>query len=587
MFTYQAPVDDYLFLLTHVFDYKRQVSELPGQEDVGLELVGAILDELGKFASEKLAKINRSGDEEGCTWHGGQVCTPAGFREAYDSYRGAGWTSLAAPQEYGGQGLPRLISLMQREIISGANTAFGTYLGLSQSACSALMAHAAEPLRQMFMPALIDGRWTGTMCLTEPQCGSDLGLITTKAEIDLDGSYRITGTKIFVTGGEHDLSENIVHLVLARTPGAPGGTRGLSLFVVPKFLPAEDGSWVLSNGIECPGIEQKMGIKASATVTLAFSAAKGWLVGEQQQGLRAMFTMMNSSRLGVGIQAVGLAEAALQAARNYAGDRKQGRAAGGGQVPVAIMAHADVRRNLLIARAFVEGARALSLWAGMLLDRHYSHPDAKEQERCEALLALLTPVMKSYFSDRSFQATNSAMQVFGGHGYIRETGVEQYVRDGRIIPLYEGTNGIQAIDLVSRKITLQGGAVAERFFSLVERQVELLVPRRPLFAEALGAALRHLRDATRHVVSDAQADPHANGAAGHDYLQLFGLVAMGFAWAKIVIACLNVKDSNVIQKANEKLKVAEFFFHRELPEATFRYQALKAGSASLMSLDRI
>lgn len=568
-----------------MLDYEGELASLPAHHEASLELVRAVLEEGARLAQDALAPLNRSGDEEGCHWEDGKVRTPEGFGRAYSLYREGGWPGLVADPAFGGQGLPRVVGLILREIVSGANTAFGTYLGLSQSAYSAISAHGDDTLRKRFLPHLVDGSWMGTMCLTEPHCGSDLGLIRTRAEPAPDGAYRVTGTKIFVTAGEHDLSDNIVHLVLARLPDAPAGTKGLSLFAVPKLLPGEDGEWTLPNMLECTGIEHKMGIKASATASLAFNGARGWLVGRENQGLRAMFTMMNSSRLGVSVQSVGLAEAALQAASAYARERRQGRDAGSAEALVPIVAHADVRRNLFTARAFVEGARALWLWAGIRLDQQYAHPDAEHRARCEGYLALLTPVFKSYFSDRSFEATNAAMQVFGGHGYIRETGVEQYVRDGRIIPLYEGTNGIQALDLVSRKITGDGGAMVQAFFALVQGESERMECLRPRFSRALNEALGSLRAATDYVIESARTDPHANGAAGHDYLQLFGLVAMGFAWAKMTCAAHGLRDSGLAGMAQSKLDVADFFFSRILPEAGYRHRIVCAGSASIMAPD--
>ncbi len=587
MSTYNAPLSDYLFLLEHVLDYEGSIASLPAYEEAPLDVVRAVLEEGSKIAQDVLAPINRSGDEEGCQWQDGRVATPEGFAEAYATYREGGWPGLVAAPEFGGQGLPRVVGLIQREVVSGANTAFGTYLGLSQSAYSAIAAHGTEELKQYLLPPLVEGRWMGTMCLTEPHCGTDLGLIRTRAERSDGGMFRITGTKIFVTAGEHDMADNIVHLVLARLPDGPAGTKGLSLFAVPKYLPSGDGQWEQRNRIECTGIEHKMGIKASATATLAFDGAQGWLVGVEHQGLRAMFTMMNSSRLGVAVQSVGLAEAALQMAHDYAHERRQGRAVGMADAPVSIIHHADVRRNLLSARAFVEGARALWLWAGIQLDEQVAHPDPVRREQCDGYLALLTPVLKSFFSDRSFEATNAAMQVFGGHGYIRETGIEQYVRDGRIIPLYEGTNGIQALDLVSRKINKDGGRMVTAFFELVEREIRRMRPSRPQFSDALSHALNHLRDATDFIVDRAESDPHAHGATGHDYLQLFGLVAMGFAWSKIVSASVGLHDASASEIAASKLEVAEFFFMRVLAESSYRYQLVKAGSAPIMALQKI
>lgn len=586
MSNYTAPVNDYLLLLRHVLDYERTITTLPSHSEATLELVAAVVEEGARIAQELIAPLNRSGDEEGCSWNNGTVRTPSGFKEAYCRYRNGGWTGLTASAEFGGQELPRVIGLILREIISGANSSFGTYLGLSQSAYSAISAHARDDLKKLFLPPLVEGRWMGTMCLTEPHCGSDLGLLKAQATPGPDGLYRISGTKIFVTGGEHDMAENIVHMVLARLPNAPSGTKGISLFAVPKMLAGPEEHWNVPNHVECTGIEHKMGIRGSATATLSFDGAAGWLIGEQHQGLAAMFVMMNSSRLGVSVQAVGIAEAALQAGRRYALERHQGRipssntAAG----PVPIISHPDVRRNLLVGKSFVEGARALWLWAGILLDQHYNHPDATTRANAEGLLALLTPVFKAFFSDRSCQATAAAMQVFGGHGYIRESGVEQYVRDGRIIPLYEGTNGIQSLDLISRKIRLNDGKAVNMFFRLVEHEIEELLPQRQDLARKLDEALARLKSATQYVQDTARDDPYSNGAGGHDYLQLFGLTAMGFAWAKIANASIRLFESHDAAWARTKLKVADYFFFKVLPESDSHYQALITGSEPLMAL---
>ncbi|XUW93517.1 acyl-CoA dehydrogenase C-terminal domain-containing protein (plasmid) [Burkholderia sp. M6-3] len=584
--TYTAPLREYAFLLEHVLDYPKAVASLPGYEDATPALVDAVLNEGARLAEKELAPLNRSGDEEACVWENGQVRTPKGFKGAYALYRESGWPALTASQEYGGQGLPHVVGLLLREMVCSANMAFGTYAGLSQGAINAITAHGSEDLKQRFLPPLIDGRWTGTMCLTEPHCGSDLGLLKTRAEPADDGSYRVTGTKIFVTGGEHDLSENIVHLVLARLRDAPAGIKGISLFAVPKELQAQDQTWTVRNLVECSGIEHKMGIRASATASLVFDGATGWLIGEPNRGMKAMFTMMNTARLGVSVQAVALAEAALQFARTYALERRQGRGMGADAVasPVPIISHADVRRNLLVGKSFVDGARALWLWAGIQLDRQHKHPDPAVRSECENILALLTPVLKAFFSDRSFVATNAAVQVFGGHGYIRETGVEQFVRDGRIIPLYEGTNGIQALDLVSRKITLNEGRTVAGFFALVKEEISGMAELRPDFARELETSLENLRSATDFITAGAEADPHLNGAAGHDYLQLFGLVAMGFAWAKITRAALSVGEGGDQALASEKLKVANFFFTRVLPEAEHFSRTVKTGSGPLMAV---
>lgn len=585
MITYSAPLCDYRFLLEHVLDYPSRVAILPGYEDASLELVSAVLEEGARLAEKAIAPLNRSGDEEGCHWNSadGTVRTPAGFKEVFTSWRKGGWPGLTLAEAWGGQGLPNVVGLLLREMVSAANISFGTYAGLSLGAYHAINAHATEEIKQRFLPNLAAGNWTGTMCLTESHCGSDLGLLRTRAVPAGEGEYRIIGTKIFVTAGQHDLSDNIVHLVLARLPDAPPGIRGLSLFAVPKFREDASRGWTVPNSVVCTGIEHKMGLRASATATLAFEGAHGYLIGEPHRGMRAMFTMMNTARLGVSVQAVALAEGALQAAVSYAKERRQGRGADG-EGPVAIIEHPDVRRNLLNARAFVEGARALWLWTAVELDRSQRDPDPAVKSEAENLLALLTPVLKAFASERSFAATNAAMQVFGGHGYIRETGVEQFVRDGRIIPLYEGTNGIQALDLVSRKIGLDDGRTVTRFFALVTDEAAAIAGPRPEFAKALMDGLQLLRTATELVSARSQDDPNVLGAAGHDYLQLFGLVAMGMSWAKLTRASLVATAPGDRAIGDAKLEVAAFFFARVMPETAYFYRCVATGTAPLMGL---
>jgi alkylation response protein AidB-like acyl-CoA dehydrogenase len=585
MSNYAAPLDDYNFLLNSVLDYPGQVQSLPGYEDFTPELIEAIILESARVAHNELAPLNRSGDEEGCHWDNGLVSTPKGFKEAFKLYREGGWTGLVASNEYGGQGLPHVVGLIIREITSAANSSFGTYAGLTQGAYKAISAHGSAELKQRFLPNLVDGSWTGTMCLTEPHCGSDLGLLRTRAEADGIGTYKISGTKIFVTGGEHDLSENIIHLVLARLPDAPPGIKGISLFAVPKMLQAQDGNWSLRNSIVCTGIEHKMGLRASATASLAFEGATAWLIGQPHRGMKAMFTMMNSSRLGVAVQAVSLAEAACQKATAYATERLQGRSAGqaAGSEPVAIINHPDVRRNLLTGKSFIEGARALWMWAGMHLDRSQQHPDSHVRAESDDLLALLTPVLKAFFSDQSFEATNAAVQVFGGHGYIRETGVEQFVRDGRIISLYEGTNGIQGLDLIDRKITMNDGKTVQEFFTLVEEEIKGLSTTRSETSESLAKALGCLRRATDYVISKSKADIHSSGAVSHHYLQLFGLVSMGFSWSKIVRASLKLVGGEDERFAQAKLKTGNFFFQQVLPKSEYHFGVIYTASQTTMA----
>lgn len=587
MSQYIAPITDYLFLLNQVFDFKEKILKLKAYQDFDMEIIDAILNEGAVFTEEELYVLNRSGDEEGCHWEDGKVTTPKGFKKAYQQYMHNGWAGLTADPIYGGQGIPYSVGLFIREMIASANSAFGTYTGLSLGAYSAIFEHGSSMLKSKILPYLVQGIWTGTMCLTEPQCGSDLALIKTKALPLKNNLFSITGTKIFITGGEHDLSENIIHLVLARLPDAPPGIKGISLFAVPKLLESDNNKWDQPNQIICTGIEHKMGLKGSVTATLSFEGAKGWLIGEPHKGMKAMFTMMNSSRVGVAIQSVALAETATQKARNYANERIQGRAADlftNGSVE--IIEHADVRRNLLIGKSFIEGGRALCLWAGIHLDISKKHSNVFVQSESESLLALITPVLKSFCSHKSFQATNAAMQVFGGHGYIRETGIEQYVRDGRLIPLYEGTNGIQALDLVNRKISLNNGETIGKFFTLIEEQIQEIKEQYPDYAEKMKVSLDDLSQATTVLLANDENDPYLKNAVADDYLQMFGLAAMSFVWAKILKACQmenNQMDASFIKS---KIKTAHFFFERVLPEQSYFYACFKAGSKPIMAFEK-
>jgi alkylation response protein AidB-like acyl-CoA dehydrogenase len=514
---------------------------------------------------------------------------------AYEAFRAGGWTSVAAATEWGGQGLPKLLNLALEEMFSSANFSFATYPGLSQGAYNALAIHADEQLKRIFLPRLGDGSWSGTMCLTEPQCGTDLGLIRTRATPADEGSFRVTGTKIFISAGEHDLTENIVHLVLAKLPDAPAGTRGISLFVVPKFLPLEgpDG-WRSGerNGVRCTGIEHKMGIRASSTCSMQFEDATGWLVGTAHQGMAAMFTMMNAARLAVGLQGLAAAEAAYQEARTYAMERLQGRAPAGPRYPDRpadpIIVHPDVRRNLLTIKAFTEGARALAYWVGLQLDRAERHPDPAERQAADDLAALMTPIIKAFLTDQGFAATNLAMQVFGGHGYIRETGVEQHVRDARIAQIYEGANGIQALDLVGRKLGQHAGRLLRRFFHPVAARLEEAAqdPIRADLALPLAKAFGKLQQATVLIARKGQADPEEAAAAATDYLQLFGYVALGDMWLRMAkVAQDRLPDDNADAGFYDaKLRTARFFMQRTLPLANAHFLALSAGKDSLMAL---
>lgn len=586
--TYRAPLRDMRFVLNELADPAR-LRALPGCEEVTPDLVDPVLEEAAKLCEGVLTPLNRSGDEEGCTLENGVVRTPAGFRDAYDAFVAGGWPSLNCDPAYGGQGLPKTISLSVEEMICSANLSFGMYPGLSHGAYSALRLHGTEELRARFLPKLVSGEWTGTMCLTEPQCGTDLGLIRTRATPADDGSYRITGSKIFISAGEHDLAENILHLVLAKLPDAPPGTRGISLFLVPKFLPTEDSRPGARNGVTCTGIEHKMGIKASSTCAMAFEDATGWLVGQPHKGLRAMFTMMNEARLSVGVQGLGIAEASYQNAVAYARERLQGRALNGTAAPDKpadpILVHPDVRRMLLTMRAYTEGCRALGTLVALENDVAVLHPDKAEREAAEDLVALMTPVVKAMFTDMGTECANLGVQVYGGHGYIREWGMEQFVRDARIAQIYEGTNGIQALDLVGRKMGAHAGRYLRRFFHPTLEWIEARAEdeRMAEFVLPLSKAFGRLQQCTAEVARRGLGDPFEAGAAASDYLRLFGLVALGHVWARMAEVALERRPhaNGGAGFYDAKLATARFFFARILPQTSALSATILAGGKTL------
>jgi alkylation response protein AidB-like acyl-CoA dehydrogenase len=591
---YTAPIDDFRFVLNDVLHAESALVKL-GLTEATPDVLEAVMAEAGRFCESELLPLNLSGDIEGCTFENGVVRTPAGFKEAYDKFRAGGWVGLIADPAYGGQGLPHVMSSVLDEMVSSANTAFGMYPGLSAGAYRAIAQHGSEAQKNLYLPKLADGIWSGTMCLTEPQCGTDLGLIRTRAVPAADGSYRITGTKIFISAGEHDLTDNIIHLVLAKLPDAPPGTRGISLFVVPKFLPKEENGGIVAgarNGIFCGAIEHKMGIKASSTCVMNLDDATGWLIGEPHKGMRAMFTMMNAARLGVAIQGLGLAEIAYQNALAYAKDRIQGRSLTGDKAKDKaadpIIVHPDVRKNLLTVKSFTEGARALGLWVSLQLDIEEHAQDPKEREAAADLLALMTPILKSYFTDAGFEAANTSMQVWGGHGYIRDNGVEQFVRDARITQIYEGANGIQALDLVGRKLPANMGRSLRRFFHPVAEFIaanqddaqfgELLLP----FAKAFGK----LQQATAFIAQKGLANPDEAAAASSSYLRLFALVAIGFMWMQMAKAAREKLPAANGAAAfyTGKLKTARFYVTKILPEAEQHFRAIMAGAKPLMDV---
>ena len=586
---YQAPIEDMTFVLRELFA-EEQTQMLPGCEAFSDDLVDAILEEAGRLSSAVLAPINRSGDEEGCRLDNGVVRTPAGFRDAYDQFRDGGWTGLGADPEYGGQGVPQSVSTMIQEMFAGANLAFSMYPGLSHGAYHAIHTWGSDAQKALYLPRLVDGSWSGTMCLTEPQCGTDLGLIRTRAEPLDEGGHAISGTKIFISAGEHDLTENIVHLVLARLPDAPPGIKGISMFLVPKFLPEDDGSPGMRNGVACGAVEHKMGIKASATCVMHFDEARGFLVGAPHKGMRAMFTMMNAARLAVGVQGLALAEASYQGAVAYARERLQGRALSGTKTPDkpadSILVHPDVRRMLLSMRANIQGSRALVAWVAHELDVAERHGDAQRRLEAEDLVSLLTPVVKAYLTDMGSEVANLGVQVFGGHGYIRENGMEQFVRDARICQIYEGTNGVQALDLVGRKLPAHTGRLLRSFFHPVARYIEANRDDETVadLIEPLGKAFSRLQIATGTIARRGLSQPAEAGAAASEYLRLFALVALGYLWCRSAqAAATGDRQSSGFYRA--KRNTAQFFFQRVLPHSGALFAAIMGGAGSIADFD--
>lgn len=590
--TYKAPLRDLRFVYNELFD-PTELQHLSGFEEVTPDLVEAILEEAGKFCENVLLPINRSGDEIGVRFDNGQVITPPGLKEAYQAYSENGWGALTADPEYGGQGLPKTLGIMIEEMICGANVSFGLYPGLTVGAYNALVSHGADELKQKFLPNMVAGIWSGTMCLTEPQCGTDLGMIRTKAEPQADGSYQLTGTKIFITSGEHDMTDNIIHLVLARLPDAPAGIKGISLFLVPKFMVNEDGSLGERNPVFCGSIEHKMGIHASSTCVMNFDGATGYLVGQPHKGMQAMFVMMNAERLGVGMQGLGIGEASYQNAVAYARDRIQGRALKGAlqadKPADPLWVHPDVRRMLLTMRAYTEGNRALAIWVARRLDEANHTIDPQRKQDAEAFIALMTPVVKAFMTDCGSEIANLGMQVYGGHGYIREWGMEQFVRDARIAQIYEGTNGIQALDLVGRKLPANTGRNLRPFFHELSAYLESKQddPRSEFqpFVTGLAKVFVRLQQVTGWIAEKGMKNPEEGAGAATDYLRMLGLVSLAYLWARMADMALAQRQGDEALFYQAKLDTARFYFERLLPQTGALTSAIMSGCASMMNFN--
>ncbi len=589
---YTPPVRDTRFVLEHVVGLDRHAN-LPGFEAATPDVVDAVLDEGGKFVAEVLFPINHSGDQQGCTRNAdGSVTTPEGFKAAYSAFVESGWGTLSAPEEFGGQGMPHVVSTAFQEYMISANMAFAMYPGLTHGAIAALLVKGTDEQKAKYVPNMVSGKWGGTMNLTEPQCGTDLGLIRTRAVPNADGSYAITGTKIFISSGEHDLTENIIHLVLAKTPGAPESSKGISLFVVPKFLVEEDGSLGARNGVSCGSIEHKMGIHANSTCVMNYDSATGWLVGEEMKGLAAMFIMMNAARLGVGLQGLGIAEVAYQNAVQYAQDRRQGRALTGPKEPTekadTLFVHPDIRRMLMEGKALTEGLRALCLWGALQVDLEHVAATEEDRQLAGDLIGLLTPVIKGFGTDKGYEIATNAQQVYGGHGYIAEWGMEQYVRDARIAQIYEGTNGVQAMDLVGRKLAMNGGRAIQAFFKMVADDVAAAKQDEATasFAGALEKANGELQAATMWFMANGMKNPENVGAGAYSYMNLLGIVAVGTMWLRMAVAATALKAAGEGDAAflDAKLVTARFYAERILPDAGALRRKIEGGAESLMAL---
>lgn len=588
--TYKAPVEDTLFILNDVLKMDRY-NNLPGFEEATSDMVEAILSETGRFCENVLQPLNQVGDRQGCVRaDDGSVKTPDGFKEAFRQFAELGLVGMACDPEHGGQGLPYTLNAAANEYVASANMAWGMYPGLTQGAIAAIQVHANDELKRQYLPNMIAGVWSGTMNLTEPHCGTDLGLLKTRATPQADGSYKISGQKIFISAGEQDITQNIIHLVLARVDGAPEGIKGISLFIVPKFLINDDGSLGARNPVSCGSLEEKMGIHGNSTCVMNYDAATGYMIGEENKGMRAMFTMMNEARLGVGIQGLSQSEVAYQNAVAYANDRLQGRSLTGDKNPDQkadpIIVHPDVRRTLMQIRAFNEAARALMLWTALKGDVAHRSKDPKERAKADDFMGLLTPVIKGVMTDVGFENTVNAQQMYGGHGYIAEWGMEQFVRDARIAMIYEGANGVQALDLVGRKLPKDGGKAIMTFFGEVEGFLKEQAANDAMmpYTGPLKKGLGDLQAATMWFMQNAMANPDNAGAGSVDYMHLFGTVAFGYMWAQMARAALEKSASDDKQFYQNKLLTGKFFMERMMPETAVRLARISSGSATMMAM---
>lgn len=590
--SYKAPTVDYQFLLHNVFDLETYNNLSPFKE-ASPDLIDAILEEAAKLTENVFQPLNQSGGDEGCKLENGTVSTPKGFKEAYDEYVNGGWQGMTGDPEYGGQGLPMAIGLAINEMLVSSNWGLSMYPGLTKGAAETIHTWGTDDQKNTYLPKMMSGEWSGTMNLTEPHCGTDLGLLRTKAEPNDDGSYNISGTKIFISAGDHDLTENIIHLVLARISGAPEGTDGISLFIVPKININDDGSLGNANGVTCGSLEEKMGIHSNATCLLNYDNARGFLIGTENKGMRAMFTMMNEARLGVGVQGLAIAEVANQNAAEYARDRIQGRALSGAKFPDQaadpIIVHPDVRRMLMTNRAFTEGARAMVVWSALQFDISKFDENEENRDNAKEMLSLMTPVIKSYMTDQGVEAASRAMQCLGGHGYINEWGMTQFLADARIAPIYEGTNGIQAMDLIGRKLPRKNGEVIREYFSMIQNFIDENKGDKELshYTSLLEKALQRQQAATMWLMQNAMSDPDQAGATAHYYLNLMALVSMGYFWADMVskakkMLAAGEGDADFLES---KITTANFFYNHILPETTSLRYKIEAGSQDVMALD--